>query len=246
MGTTKKWSLRAKIRAVWFGLVLCFMGWQWSTYQAKGVTSDLLDSNAVIQVTNNQDFIRFEHQELIEFEVFFYPGGMVDPKAYVPLCRNLAEAGYNVTIIKMPWRLSTKGYKKIKDLAELEHPAKKYILAGHSQGAKMAAQFVFEHPDLMDGLILLGTSHPRDISLSDRFIPCLKLYAEKDGLASPAEVFENEKKLPQGYQLIMIKGGNHSQFGNMGRLLMDGKADINPALQQDIMLREILGFLRSI
>ncbi len=41
-----------------------------------------------------------------------------------------------------------------------------YIIGGHSQGSKMASQFVYENPNLMKGLFLLGTSHPRDFDLS--------------------------------------------------------------------------------
>ena len=57
----------------------------------------------------------------------------------------------------------------------------------------MAAQFVYENPEVFKGLFLMGTSHPRDIDLSSSNIPCLKLYAEYDGLASVEEVMENKK-----------------------------------------------------
>jgi pimeloyl-ACP methyl ester carboxylesterase len=43
-----------------------------------------------------------------------------------------------------------------------------HILAGHSQGVSMVGQFVYENPDLIDKLILIGTSHPPDISLAKR------------------------------------------------------------------------------
>jgi pimeloyl-ACP methyl ester carboxylesterase len=61
----------------------------------------------------------------------------------------------------MPWRLPQYNYKKISTIFDLK--TGKYIIGGHSQGGKMAAQFVYENPNLMRGLFLIGTSHPRDM-----------------------------------------------------------------------------------
>ena len=55
-------------------------------------------------------------------------------------------------------------YTKIAKMFNLKKG--NYIIGGHSQGAKMASQFVYENPNLMKGLFLLGTSHPRDFDLS--------------------------------------------------------------------------------
>ena len=131
-------------------------------------------------------------------------------------------------------------YKKIESMFALEKGS--YIIGGHSQGAKMASQFVYENPDLMKGLFLLGSSHPRDFDLSNRTLPTIKLYGELDGLASVSEVMENKNKLPENTILKEIKGGNHSQFAYLGRLLTDDRAEIELAEQQRItseMLIEI-------
>ncbi len=96
-------------------------------------------------------------------------------------------------------------YRKIEAMFNITNG--KYIIGGHSQGAKMASQFVYENPGVITGLFLLGTSHPRDFDLSDRSIPTIKLYGELDGLASVSEVMENKNKLPKNADLIEIKGG---------------------------------------
>lgn len=75
---------------------------------------------------------------------------MVDPKAYVPLCRKIADNNIKVYLIKMPWGLASKGYNIPKELNLFSDTTKTYILAGHSQGAKMAGQFVYENPNLID------------------------------------------------------------------------------------------------
>jgi pimeloyl-ACP methyl ester carboxylesterase len=118
-----------------------------------------------------------------------------------------------------------------------------YVIGGHSQGGKMAAQFVYENPEIMKGLFLIGTSHPRDINLSNLSIPIIKLYAENDGLASVEEVLENKGKLPKHANLILIKGANHSQFGYLGKLLMDNSANISLEDQQQQTFDNLINFL---
>jgi hypothetical protein len=98
----------------------------------------------------------------------------------------------------------------------------------------------------MKGLFLLGTSHPRDFVLSDRSIPTIKLYGELDGLASVFEVMENKNKLPKNTDLIEIKGGNHSQFGYLGKLLTDNTAKIDLAQQQRITLDKLIDFFQKV
>ncbi len=135
-------------------------------------------------------------------------------------------------------------YKKITKLFDLKNGD--YILGGHSQGAKMASQFVYENPNLIKGLFLLGTSHPRDFDLSKRTIPIIKLYAEFDGLASVQEVMENKSKLPKSAILKEIKGGNHSQFGYLGKLLTDDSPKINLKKQQAITLDYLIEFFQRV
>ena len=102
-------------------------------------------------------------------------------------------------------------YQKVTTLIDLHKG--NYVIGGHSQGGKMAAQLVYENLNTFKGLFLVGTSHPRDIDLAALTIPCIKLYAENDGLASVEEVMENKNKLPEETEFIQIEGGNHSQFG---------------------------------
>ncbi|GAB3255241.1 hypothetical protein GCM10027347_16150 [Larkinella harenae] len=173
----------------------------------------------------------------------FFPGALVDPDAYAPLGRHIAEAGYQFYLIKMPWRLASQGYQKINGLFNWADSSRQYILCGHSLGGKMAAQFVYENPGKAAGLILLGTSHPRDIDLSNFPIPILKLYATHDGLASPEEVLRNRDKLPVHTQFVRIEGGNHAQFGYYGFQLGDHSAEISRVEQQRQTVQSVVRFL---
>ena len=111
-------------------------------------------------------------------------------------------------------------------------------------GAKMAAQFVYENPALIDKLILIGTTHPRDISLAESKIPMMKIYGSNDGVADEKSIFENKSKLPPATNFVKIDGANHSQFGYYGFQLGDNPAAISREEQQTATLKHILAFVK--
>lgn len=239
----KKWWKIFKI--IWFSLVIIFFIWNWTTFQSHNLPKDTFLNSNIVSVIETDDQITFKSDtSKNQIEVIFFQGGLTDPKAYAPLCRKLAENGFTCHLIKMDWRLPQYNYQKISNLFDLKQG--NYIIGGHSQGGKMAAQFVYENPDLMKGLFLMGTSHPRDIDLSSQNIPCIKLYAENDGLASVEEVMTNKNKLPKDTKLVLIKGGNHSQFGYLGKLLMDSSADISLEEQQQQTFDNLIIFMNEI
>ena len=240
-----KSTFRQWFRIIWLSLVVLFMIWQWNSYQAKDMDPSMLTSSSAMSVEEGEDMISFIPSDS-KMTVIFFPGGLVDPEAYVPLCRTIAAKGYNTHIIKMPWRLSTQGYERIDQLFDMNQQETLFALGGHSQGGKMAAQFVHENPVKIDALFLLGTSHPRDYDLSNADIPTIKVFAEHDGLASVQEVEGNAHLLPHGTQLVQISGGNHSQFGFMGRLLMDSKATISREQQLKETCDHLVKFLDHI
>ncbi|TKK68992.1 alpha/beta hydrolase [Ilyomonas limi] len=241
----KRWSKRKIFKTIWFSLVIVFFVWNWTTFQSRNLPRDTFENAELVTVTQSDDFITFQSDTAKNgINVIFFQGGLTDPKAYAPLCRQLAENGFTCYLMKMDWRLPQYDYKKTLELFNLDSGS--YVVGGHSQGGKMAAQIVYENPALFKGLFLLGTSHPRDIDLSTFTIPTIKIYAEKDGLASVPEVMENKSKLPQNSKLILIKGGNHSQFGYLGKLLMDNSADISLEEQQKQTVEDIIEFLNEI
>ncbi len=232
-------------RLIWFTFVAVFFIWQWTSYQSRNLPENTFNDDGKVTVEKSKDKITFlSINSNNKNEIIFFQGGLTDPKAYAPLCRKIAENGFTCHLIKMDWRMPNWDYKKIEEMFDLKNGH--YIIGGHSQGAKMASQFVYENPDLMKGLFLLGTSHPRDYDLSNSNIPAIKLYAELDGLASVSEVMENKDKLPQHTELVEIKGGNHSQFGYLGKLLTDETATINLAEQQHLTLEKLVEFFNKV
>lgn len=240
----KKHPILKTVKRIWFLIAISFTIWLVYSYQSKGVSDSLLKSDNSISVKNNDDYFLFEPKQNFDKVLIFYPGAMVDPKAYVPLCRKISENGIKVYLIKMPWRLASRGYEIPKQLDLFADKTKTYILAGHSQGAKMAAQFVKENLGLIDKLILIGTTHPRDISLADSTIPILKIYGSDDGVADEYTIFKNKSKLPSTAKFVKIEGANHAQFGYYGFQFGDNSATISREKQQNETFKIIIEFLK--
>lgn len=243
--TTKKWTVRRIIRTIWVAVGLLFIAWLFYSYEAHGVPQAALQTSNTIKVEENSDFILFTPTGSYKEILIFYPGAMVAPKAYAPLCRNVAEANVKVYLVKMPWRLASKGYTKPKDLGMFYETGKTYTLAGHSQGAKMAAQFVYENPALADKLLLIATTHPRDISLAGSTIPVMKIYGRADGLADETSILTNKSKLPAHTVYVRIAGANHGQFGYYGYQLGDNRAGISREQQQAETVKNMLAFIKE-
>lgn len=239
-------SIRKIIRLTWIIAGISFITWMVVSMNAKGIDPAVFESNNAVRVSSTNDLLSFTPAGAYKKVVLFFPGALVDPDAYAPLCRNLAEAGCQAIIVKMPWRLATYGYKKIMDLGILVDKTREYVLAGHSQGGKMAAQFVYENPGFIDQLILLGTTHPRDIDLSALPIPVMKIYGSSDGVADAAKIEKNKHLLPLSTKYVLIEGGNHSQFGYYGFQLSDHKAGITRLTQQKLVVKNMLEFINSI
>jgi hypothetical protein len=239
----KKWWKIFKIG--WLSLVIIFLIWNWVTFQSHNLPKDTFSNSAIVSVIETDDQITFQSDtSKNKLEIIFFQGGLTDPKAYAPLCRKFAENGFTCHLIKMAWRLPQYDYHKVSQLFDLKQG--NYVIGGHSQGGKIAAQFVYENHAVFKGLFLMGTSHPRDIDLSSQNIPCIKLYAENDGLASVKEVTDNKNKLPKAAKLVLIKGGNHSQFGYLGKLLMDSSPDISLEAQQQQTFDNLINFMSKI
>lgn len=236
------------IRIVWVSGGILFFVWLFYSFQAHGVDTAVLQSNETVTITETADTIRFAPQNAKTNGLIFYPGALVEPEAYAPLARAIAEQGYLTIIVKLPLRTASFGSQEkdlmtyTQTLMAAHEEVQNWFIAGHSRGGAIAARFAHQHGDLVDGLILIGTSHPKEaaFSLANSTFPVTKIYATRDGLASAAEVKANADFLPAQTQWVEIEGGNHAQFGYYGPQLGDGRAQISRTQQQDLTVAAIL------
>ena len=178
--------------------------------------------------------------------LIFYPGGHVDPRAYAPAAHKIAENGYLVVIVPMPLNLAVFGAGKAEDVMSAYPDIQNWVIAGHSVGGSMAANFVDNHPESLDGIILWASYPAKSDDLSDQDIDSLSIYGTRDGLSTLTKIKASEPLLPPNTLWIAIDGGNHSQFGWYGPQSGDNEATISRQEQQKQIVQAALDFLGSV
>ena len=182
----------------------------------------------------------------------FFPGALVDPVAYAPLARAAASAGFPAYIVELPRRGAFGGADDPALDERLDHvlarptTPNRWVVAGHSRGAVVAARIASQRRRGLAGLVLIGTTHPRDVDLSALEQPVTKIVATRDGLARVAGVEANRAKLPASTRWLWIDGGNHSQFGWYGFQPGDRRATVEASEQRTVMTRAVIAMLAQI
>ena len=82
-----------------------------------------------------------------------YPGGRVDYRSYAPQARDIAAEGYLVVVPKMPLNLAVTAPGKATEIVAAFPEVSHWAVGGHSLGGAMAATFVHDQPDAVDGLV---------------------------------------------------------------------------------------------
>lgn len=165
--------------------------------------------------------------------IIIYPGGRVDPRSYAPQARALAEQGYLAVIVPMPLNLAVFAPGSASDVITAFPEIKNWGITGHSLGGAMAANFISNHPDAIDGLVLWAAYPANSDSLTGFDLPVTSIYASQDGLADPLTIANSSSQLPENAQFVEILGGNHSQFGWYGDQPGDNPAQISRIEQQN-------------
>jgi hypothetical protein len=242
------------IRRIWIttGLLatLVFVTWSLLAFRATTEAVAALDSDARVQV-RAADFgwTFMPAGPPSETGLLFFAGAMVDPRAYAPLLRKVAEAGHPVMLVGLPRRGVMGGADGAEVLnrgvtATLAAPGvRHWILAGHSKGGKVAAELARTAAPSFVGLVLIGTSHPRDFSLANTRLAVTRVYGTRDTVADVEKLEENRVNLPATITDVRIDGGNHSQFGDYGFQPGDWPATISREEQQRQTLTALLAAL---
>jgi hypothetical protein len=226
-------------------ILLAFVWWNVRPLDAENLDPSILQNTLFVKVESTDYVLSFTPISTFNKLVVFYPGAFVEPLAYAPLCKRIANQGIKCVIVKMPFRCAMFGFKKPFELNMFADPEIEYILAGHSHGGEMAAKFVYEYPELVKKLILLGTRYPKEISLAELDIKVLKIYGTQDGVETVGAVEENNLKLPVNTEYLLIQGANHAQFGYYGSQPFDKQAKISREKQQDIIYHKMLSFINN-
>jgi len=177
--------------------------------------------------------------------LIFYPGGLVDPVAYAPLLRRLADEGILSVLVPMPLDLAVLGIGRAGAVVAAFPEIDRWLIAGHSLGGAMASEFVRRGTPGVEGLVLLASYPAASSDLSLLPIRAVSTYGTENGVTQPEGFEASLERLPPGTELVVIDGGNHAGFGHYGPQSGDGVASIDRDEQQRQTVATILAFVRG-
>lgn len=233
------------VRLGFIAFGITFLVWMALGYQVTDLPTGVLVTTPAVRVTIEDSAIHFQpRQARRPSGIIFLPGGMVDPDAYAPLLNGVAAAGHPAHLVRLPLRVAflesqiTEVFQHVNSILKA-NPDTRWFLSGHSRGAMLASRFARESQSNIAGLILNGTTHPRDFDLSASPLQVTKIMGAHDGVATPEATRANAALLPKSTTWVEIPGANHVQFGYYRHQLLDGEASITRAQQQAALLKAV-------
>ncbi len=243
-------KLRKAIRYALIGFVsiivvavLGMLVWaETGTYPARTVALSALESTDRVTVTQGK-WIAFTPVEKAETGLIFYPGGLVEPTAYAPVLRKIAEEGVLVVITPMPLNLAILHTGAANAVIDDFPHISTWILAGHSLGGASAAMFAENNPTRIDALALWDSYPPNSADLSDDALSVISIFGTTNGRPNTENFNDKKHLLPADTMFVEIDGANHAQFGDYGPQKGDVVASISLAEQHERVAEIMLDFI---
>lgn len=207
-----------------------------------------------LQAMESDQFVMVASDELLVFQpvdqatnqgLIFYPGGLVDPRAYAPAARAIAEDGYLVVIVPMPLNLAVLAPDKAEEVMAAYPAIEVWAVGGHSLGGAMGARYAYRNPGQVNGLALWAAYPASSDDLSSWDGAVASIYATNDGLTSLQDIEASRLLLPPDSFFNAIEGGNHAQFGWYGEQSGDNPATISREVQQEQVVEATLSLLQA-
>lgn len=214
-------------------------------YKASEQATQMVDQPVTVLETTSISYLSGDNYfayvpDSPEAGFLFYPGGLVDHKAYAPLMLELAKQDILAVTVSMPCDLAVLDKNAAKDILEdisLRYDQVDWYMGGHSLGGVMAAAYAADHADSLKGLVFLASYTTEDISKSG--LKVLSLLGSEDGVLNQEKYEENKKNLPSDYIEYLIEGGCHAGFGDYGAQEGDNTPSISSEEQIRITAEQI-------
>lgn len=171
--------------------------------------------------------------------LIYYPGGKVEYTAYAPLMQAFAERGILCVLVKVPANLAILDINAADGIRERFPDIDTWYVGGHSLGGAAAAQYIRDHSDAFDGLLL--TASYSNVDLSDLDIRALAIYGENDGVLDMQKLDQYRAALPADAEEAVIAGGCHALFGSYGPQPGDG----TPTISGEEQIRQTADLFRA-
>jgi dienelactone hydrolase len=227
-------------------LGLAFILWASATSQPMPEALAALESDEEVLVETEPWLVFRPLDQDPTTGLILYPGGRVDPRAYAPPARALAQEGHLVVIVPMPLNLAFFAPGRAADVMTAFPGVENWAVGGHSLGGAMAANYAHSNPESVHGLVLWASYPAGSDDLSGYQLAVSSIYGTQDGLATEDEIAASRALLPPGAQWTAIEGGNHAQFGWYGAQSGDNATTISREEQQAQIVAATLQLLLQI
>ncbi len=230
MSRRKKWLVAGGIVLLVLAILAGVFFWYVSDYyRAEDAALEILAQDSGITVQDNLTML--SPAAPTDTAMIFYPGAKVEAEAYLPLLDQIRQTGITCILVHMPFHMAIFDTNAAEDVIDQFPAFQHWYIAGHSMGGAMASQFASDHPDQIDGLILMGAyiygDYPAEKTLT--------IYGSlNQSVEDHIDYTEN---------IVEIEGGNHAQFGNYGPQKGDLPAAISAEEQQKQTVAAIEAFL---
>jgi len=213
-----------------------------ATYAPSAEAEAAFHSDDKVTVTEVKDGFKFEPEvgNVVQPNIIFYPGGLVEPESYSTFARALAELGHRVYIAEMPFNLAIFGQNKAQSFMN-EYPDEAFVIGGHSLGGAFAARFAAENADALKGVYFMASYADEGGSLKDSDLSILQITGTDDGVLNQEVWEESKTNLPTETVFVSIDGGNHGQFGSYGMQ----KGDNDPGIEKQQQLESIVAAMQN-
>ena len=230
MSRHKKWLIAGGIVFLILAILTGVFFWYVSDYyQAEDVALEVMAQDSGISVQDNLTILSPSYPT--DTAIIFYPGAKVEAEAYLPLLDQIRQIGVTCILVHMPFRMAIFDADAAEDVITQFPEFQHWYIAGHSMGGAMASQFASDHPDQVDGLILMGAYIYGD-------------YPDEKSLTIYGSLNQSvEDHIDYTENIVEIEGGNHAQFGNYGPQKGDLTAEISAQEQQAQTVAAIEAFL---
>ena len=176
----------------------------------------------------------------------FYPGALVDPRAYARILRPVAEAGHPVTIVKHPLNLAILDVRAADSVVgDPDDDVDHWVVGGHSLGGAMAARYAERERDELVGLLLWAAYPAGDLSGREA-LAVRSVFGTDDAIASPDDIEDSRDDLPPDAELVAVDGAIHSFFGDYGLQRGDGTPGIDRDAAQGQIVASTLDLLEAV
>lgn len=178
--------------------------------------------------------------------LILYPGGFVQPEAYAPVARKIAEAGHPVVIVPVTFRLAFFDVEAAAPVPAAFPSVARWAVGGHSLGGVASAWFARDHSERVAGLVLWASYTDEGHSLAESALPVVSVSGTLDGNVTPSRVSQSRLTLPSTTRYVSIEGGNHAQFGTYRFQMNDASATIRREEQQRQVAEATVAFLDTL